>query len=121
MYVRICRYRVLPQQMERYMAIQRRASEISKKHGIGVATYFQSAHDPYEWMEVYRYSSQAACRVTIGGLSQQPEIMALWEEFQQVLDPAYSMVVEEFHERTWFSEPAESELVLEDDPDLVIE
>lgn len=119
MYVRICRYRVLPQLMERYMSIQRRAGAVCQAQGIGAATYFQSAHDPCEWMEVYRYTSQAACRVTTGTLAQQPEIMALWQEFQEVLDPGFSVIVEEFHERNWFSEPEEEELVLEDESDLV--
>jgi hypothetical protein len=129
--------------MERYLSIQRRANALCSSKGIGTASYFQSAHDPNEWMEVYRYVSQATCRVTTAALGQEPEIMALWQEFQQVLDPNFSMIVEEFHERAWFSEPpegprqppevaqppiqlpalapAEEELVLEEEPELVLE
>ncbi len=103
MYVRVCRYRVYADLMERYMAVQRRAAEVYHAHGGEHVTYYQSEHDPCEWMEIRQYASRAACQVLAARLGQQPEIMALWDQFQATLDPSFPFLVEEFQQRSWLS------------------
>lgn len=102
MFVRICRYRILPDLLDKYLSVQRRVSEIYQAHSTEHASYFQSAFDPCEWIEIHHYPDQAACQTATARINREPAIMALWQEFQQTLDPNFPPVIEEFHERGWF-------------------
>lgn len=103
MYVRVCRYRVQAELTERFLAVQQRATELYRRFGGEHVTYYQSQHDPGEWMEIHHYPSESACATISARLGQQPEVISLWEQFQATLDPYFPLVVEEYHQRGWLS------------------
>ncbi|MGD9647631.1 MAG: hypothetical protein AB7U73_18095 [Pirellulales bacterium] len=99
MFVRICRYRVLPEMLDKHLAIQRRASDIYRRFLPEEPAYFQSKLDPCEWVEIHPFFDEAACRESTERINREPEIMRLWDEFQAMLDPESPPVIEEFTER----------------------
>lgn len=87
--------------MDRYLAVQRRAANLYEQLGGEHVFYFQSEHDPCEWMELHQYPSEGVCRATAEKLGRQPEVIALWEQFQSTLDPHYPLQVDEYQQRGW--------------------
>ena len=96
MFVRICRYRVLPEMLEEHLAIQRRASAIYRRYLPEEPAYFQSQNDPCEWVEIHPFRDEASCRESTDRINREPEIISLWQEFQAMLYPASPPVMEEF-------------------------
>jgi hypothetical protein len=99
MFVRICRYRVLPEMLEEHLAVQRRASAIYRRFLPEEPAYFQSQNDPCEWVEIHPFRDEASCRESTDRINREPEIISLWQEFQAMLDPTSPPVMEEFTER----------------------
>lgn len=97
MFVRVSRYRIMPDQSSRYLAIQERAKEIYRQHEENRTSYFRSTVDPCIWLEVHWYPDEAACRRVSTAIHAEPQIAELWTEFQATLDPNFPMVVEEYH------------------------
>lgn len=96
MFVRLFRYRVLPERLTRYLAIQEQAGNIYRRHEAVRTSYFQSAGDHCTWLEVHWYPDEAACRRITDEISKDPLIAELWAEFQRTLDPQFEPTIEEF-------------------------
>ena len=96
MFVRVSRYRVLPDYSSHYQAIQERAREVYRQHEENRTSYFQSTTDPCIWLEVHWYPDEAACRRVSAAIHADPQIARLWNEFQATLDPDFPMIVEEY-------------------------
>jgi len=96
MFVRLFRYRVLPERLTRYLAIQEQAANVYRRHEAVRTSYFQSAEDHCTWLEVHWYPDEAACRSMTEEISSEPLIAELWEEFQRTLDPQVEPTIEEF-------------------------
>jgi hypothetical protein len=100
--------------MERYLSVQRRAAEFYSRCGGEHVTYLQSEHDPNEWMEIHQYPSRATCVAVSNRLAQEPEMTALWDQFQATLDPYYPLMVDEYQQRQWLS-PDQANNIFEDE------
>ena len=109
MFVRICRYRVLPTMVNRFLAVQERAHDIYRKHVPERTAYYQSTSDPQQWVEIHHYASEEACHRSSLRISQEPEIVALWQEFQATLDPSFPTIIEEFQQRVWMGDKGAGE------------
>lgn len=99
MYVKILRYRVLPEQLQAFLEIQRRAAEIYRMHLPAETRYFQSSDDPAVWIEVHRYGDREAFLAVSQRLQHDPVVRRLWQEFQATLDPQYPGSIEQYEER----------------------
>ncbi|MBX3411952.1 MAG: hypothetical protein KF708_04480 [Pirellulales bacterium] len=97
MFVRLFRYRVLPERLNRYLAIQEQAGNIYRRHDSVRTSYFQSAGDPCTWLEVHWYPDESTCRRVTEEISSEPVIAELWQEFQRTLDPHFEASIEEYH------------------------
>jgi len=96
MFVRLFRYRVRPEKLERYLTIQEQACQIYRRHESVRTSYFQAAGDPCTWLEVHWYPDEETCRRATEEINGDPQIPALWDEFQRALDPAVHPTIEEF-------------------------
>ncbi len=103
MFVKLCRYRVLPAMMDRYLSIQEQAAHIYQKYDFEPASYFQNHRDPNCWVEVHRFADAEACQEATRQMSRDPHILALWKAFEGTLDPKSPPQVEEFEERVVFA------------------
>lgn len=108
MYVKLCRYRVQPGMMDRFLAIQEEAGRIYQLYDFEPASYFQSRQDPQTWVEIHRFADEEACRAASLRTQRDPKILALWQAFAVTLDPQVPTVVEEFDERVWLGGEAVS-------------
>lgn len=99
MFVQICRYRILPATVDRYLSIQEQASRVYQLHGLQPAIHLQSHSDPQTWIEVHRFADEPSCRAATQRINADPQVLALWEAFKATLDPAVPPQIEEFDER----------------------
>ena len=103
MFVKTYRYRVLADQMDKYLAVQQRASEWYGAHGDHDAIYLQSKRDPYQWMEIHLYANEAAFAASAERPAADAEIQTLWTEFRATLDPAFTSEIEDFQQWRGFA------------------
>lgn len=108
MFLKVCRYRVQPAMMDRYLAIQEQADRIYRLYELEPATHLQSRQDPNTWIEIHRFADGETCRATTDRLNRDPKILALWQAFQATLDPKSPPEIEEFEQRVWDSAEAVS-------------
>jgi hypothetical protein len=109
MFVKLCRYRVQPAMMDRFLSIQEQAARIYQKYDFEPATYYQSRRDPNAWLEVHRFADERACEEASRQMARDPHILALWKAFEETLDSKSPPHVEEFDERSWFRGEARSD------------
>ncbi len=87
--------------LDQYQRIQAEASHLYERYVPGGISYLQSATDPAEWMEIYRFADEPQYRQSLAAINADAEIGRLWSAFQALLDPAYPSLVEEFRPREW--------------------
>lgn len=98
MFLRIFHYRVLPQFRDRHLAIQARAARIYKKHVPTPPKYFRRSADPNLWVELHEYTDRHTCERVAQTVAADAELLQLWKEFQETLDPAHPVLLEEYDE-----------------------
>lgn len=96
MFVRVSRYRVLPEKLNQYLSIQEQAGRIYQKYELIRASYFQNANDASVWLEVHWYPDEPTCRRITAEINAEPKVGELWRQFQNTLDPTYELTVEEY-------------------------
>ncbi len=99
MLVQINRYRVQPDKMNVYRAIQERAGELYHRYSDSPSVLLRSQDDPCQWTEIRWYSDEAAYHQRMMQLNQEPEMAALWSDLQTTLDPTSPLVVEEYYDQ----------------------
>lgn len=106
MFVKVCRYRVLPAMMDRYLSIQEQAARIYQKYDFDPASYYQNHSDPTCWVEIHRFADEQTCHEAARQMSRDPHLLALWKAFEETLDPKFPPQIEEFDERVGFASRA---------------
>jgi hypothetical protein len=99
MYIKIFRYRVLPQKSDAFLAIQQQAAALQRRHLASQVNYYRQSNDPNIWMEVHRYEDAADFHRRVEGMQRDPEMRRLWQAFQGLLDPNFPPVLEQYEER----------------------
>ena len=103
MFVKTFRYRVLPTQMDKYLAVQERAARLYQTDADHQAIYLQSSSDPCQWMEIHRYRDEVSWQRSAARLGAIAEFRTLWNEFSSTLDPAFPSQMEDYHQRSHFA------------------
>ena len=103
MFVKTFRYRVLPTQMDKYLAVQERAARLYQMDADHQAIYLQSSSDPCQWMEIHRYRDEVSWQQSTERMGASAEVAALRNEFSSTLDPALPSQMEDYHQRSHFS------------------
>ena len=103
MFVKIYRYRVLPTQMDKYLAVQERAARLYQMDADHEVIYLQSTSDACQWIEIHRYPDESSWRRSTDQLGAMVEVGALWNEFRSTLDPAFPSEIEDYQQRSHFS------------------
>jgi hypothetical protein len=98
MFLRIFTYRVLPQLRDRHLAIQSRAARLYKKHVPTPPKYFRRSTDSNAWVELHEYADRQTCQRVAHLVALDAELAQLWKEFQETLDPAHPVTLEEYDE-----------------------
>ena len=95
MNVKMYRYRIQPDQIERFLDIQKRADWIYRKHINYRITHFQSRTDPAAWVETHWFPDADTAAAAAALAEREPELSRLFAEFVAVLDPADPRIKEE--------------------------
>ena len=72
--VKVYRYRVRPDAVERFLEIQRRADALYGQHVEYRQELLQSRDDPAEWLELHRFEDEEAYSSGLTRLNEEPEI-----------------------------------------------
>jgi hypothetical protein len=98
MFLRCFKYRVQPQFRDRHLALQQRAAELYRRYVARPPQYFRRGNDPNTWLELHWYPDRPSCHRIAEVVARDNELTRMWKEFQETLDPAYPVVLEEFDE-----------------------
>jgi hypothetical protein len=93
--IKIYRYRIQPERIDRFLEIQKRADWLYRKHLNYKINHCQCRTDPAQWIEMHWYPDEAALNAVDALAAQEPELARQFHDFLEVLDPADPKIHEE--------------------------
>lgn len=95
MYIKMYRYTIRDDQIETYLAIQRKAGKIHSKYRCK-SFHLKCDEDTSVWIEIHHYQDKEHYLKAIAEVNAHDEIHQLYEEFLKVLVPESNMIEEDF-------------------------
>lgn len=95
MYAKMYQYHIRPEKVEEYLHIQEKAFEIYSNHLQLQTMYFKSNEDNTKWVEISKYKDEAEYKRSIAIINEHAEIQLLFTQFQSLLVPGKSEIIEE--------------------------
>lgn len=109
MLIKIDRYRVRPDQLDRHQAIQTQVEALYRRLIHQPCLLLRSQDDPCRWVSIHWYPDEAAYHRRMKLMNAAPEAGALWQALQSTLDPNSPHIEEEYYD------PVSVEVLLNDD------
>ncbi len=100
MFVTTFRYRVLATKLRQFLELQHRAETLYQAEKGRRVLYLRNTNDRCQWMELHFFADEAAHSASLERWQQDENMLRLWEEFRQVLDPTFPTGVEDFRRFT---------------------
>ncbi|ART77175.1 hypothetical protein B4U37_14455 [Sutcliffiella horikoshii] len=85
MFVKVYQYHIQTDKVSKYLSIQKKASDIYRKHLNVNTVYLQSKDDNTKWMEISTYRNEVEYNKTITLINEEEEIIRLYAEFQSLI------------------------------------
>ncbi|PFG05296.1 hypothetical protein [Bacillus sp. es.034] len=95
MFVKVYQYHIQKNQVDEYLAIQEKVSEIYGRHLDFHTLYLNSKDDATKWIEISRYKDEDEYQKSMDMINEQEEIQELFKAFQSLLVTDESEISEE--------------------------
>jgi hypothetical protein len=95
MFVKVYQYHIQKNQVDEYLAIQEKVSEIYGRQLDFHTLYLNSKDDATKWIEISRYKDEDEYQKSMDMINEQEEIQELFKAFQSLLVTDKSEISEE--------------------------
>ena len=86
MFIVTYRYKLPPDKIREYIAIEQEATQIYLEHGCQGVEIYRDSKDPRYWMEINKFSDQEHYESVIAKVDEDPRIAPLFEELKGLLE-----------------------------------
>jgi quinol monooxygenase YgiN len=80
------RYKLPPDKIKEYIAIEQKATQIYLEHGCQGVEIYRDSKDPRYWMEINKFLDQKHYDSVIAKVDEDPRIAPLFEELKRLLE-----------------------------------
>ena len=86
MFIVTYRYKLAPDKIREYIAIEQEATKIYLEHGCHGVEIYRDSKDHRYWMEINKFSDQEHYDSVIAKVDEDPRIAPLFEELKGLLE-----------------------------------
>ncbi|KEK24654.1 hypothetical protein [Bacillus gaemokensis] len=94
MFVKVYQYHIQLGKEKEYLEIQEKAREIYQKYIFICSVYLKNNEDESKWIEMHWYENEEVYKESIRLIYGEEDIKNLWNQFESVIDPQKSEIVE---------------------------